>query len=91
MRAPPIRGMIARMEQRLAIARVLARQMLEKRGEPATEEAIEREAATIADGLYVERPEDEIAVTVKALIGSSAEPRPSVPEAAEKDQSAEEA
>jgi hypothetical protein len=76
MRAAAMRGMIARMEQRLAIARILACQMLARRGEAATDEAIEREAATIAKGLYVERPEDEVALTVKALIGAYVEAPP---------------
>jgi hypothetical protein len=71
-----MRGMIACMEQRLAIARILARQMIEKRGEAATDGAVAREAATIAKGLYVERPEDEVALTVKAFIGAYVEAPP---------------
>ena len=55
------------MQQRLAVARELARQTIEKRGEVATIEAIEREAAIIARGLYVERRSDEVALTERAL------------------------
>jgi len=62
------------MKKRLAVARVLAREILGKCGQPATEEAIERKAAIIAKGLYIERAQDEIALTVHALIGSWAEP-----------------
>ena len=55
------------MQQRLAVARELARQTIEKRGEVATIEAIEREAAIIAKGLYIERRSDEVALTERAI------------------------
>lgn len=77
------------MEQRLAVARVLARQALDRRGDPITDDAIDREAAIIARGLYVERPEEEIALTVQALIESCAEPRSSEPPLRERDRSPE--
>lgn len=73
------------MNRRLAVARVLAHQTLEKRGEPITDDAIEREASMIARGLYVERLEDEIALTVQALIESYAtKRRPSNSDAADR-------
>ena len=56
------------MQQRLAVARELARQTIERRGEVATIDAIEREAAVIARGLYVERRSDEVALTERALV-----------------------
>lgn len=55
-----------------------------------TDDAIEREAAIIAKGLYVERPEDEIALTVKAAIELCAEARPSDAPMSERDRSSEE-
>ena len=60
------------MQQRLAVARELARQTIEKRGEVATIEAIEREAALIVTGLYVERRSDEVALTERALAEAQA-------------------
>jgi hypothetical protein len=58
------------MQQRFGIARALARQKLEKLGAAATDEAIEREAALFRKGLFVKRPHEEIALTVRALIAS---------------------
>ena len=87
---PAFRGadagcIIACMNRRLAVARVLARETLEKRGEPITDDAIEREASIVARGLYVERLEDEIALTVQALIESYAtKPRSSNSDAADR-------
>jgi hypothetical protein len=62
------------MKQRLAVARALAIQKLRKQGQAVTDEAIEREASILAEGLFVERPEDEIALTARALFESGAEP-----------------
>jgi hypothetical protein len=46
----------------------------EAQGQAVTDEAIEREASILAEGLFVERPEDEIALTARALFESGAEP-----------------
>jgi hypothetical protein len=62
------------MKQRLAVARALAIQKLRKQGQAVTDEAIEREASILAEGLFVERPEDEIALTASALFESGAKP-----------------
>jgi hypothetical protein len=62
------------MKQRLAVARALAIQKLKKQGQAVTDEAIEREASILAEGLFVERPEDEIALTARALFESGAKP-----------------
>jgi len=40
------------MEQRLAVARAVARRTLGKRGSGLTDEVVEREAALIANGPY---------------------------------------
>ena len=58
------------MDRRMAVARALARAMLEKRGETPTPEAIEREATTIAKGLFVERAGDDVTLIERAFIDS---------------------
>ena len=56
--------------RRMTVARALARAMLEKRGETPTPEDIEREAAVIARGLFVERAGDDVTLIERAFIDS---------------------
>ena len=49
--SPPVRCLMAHMEQRLAVARALACQTIEKRGEHITDDEMEPEAAIIAKRL----------------------------------------
>jgi hypothetical protein len=47
-------------ERRMTIARALARQILERRGEHVMPDAVERDATKIAAGLYVESLGDDL-------------------------------
>jgi hypothetical protein len=55
------------LQQRLAIARALARQKLNGQSEVVTDEAVEREAAPLMNGLFVQGPQNGIALTTQAL------------------------